>query len=131
MVIFMAREFTLKGATIQELKGMSIEDFAKICGSRERRTLKRGFTDVEKKLLARIRKNPKKFHRTHSRELVITPELLGVKLGIHNGKEYITIEITPEHLGHRLGEFVPTRKLVKHSAPGFGATRSSKYVPLK
>ncbi len=127
----MVREFTLKGATIQELKGMSIEDFAKICSSRERRALKRGFTDVEKKLLTRIRKNPKKFHRTHAREMVITPELLGVKLGIHSGKEYITLEITPEHLGHRLGEFAPTRKLVKHSAPGFGATRSSKYVPLK
>ena len=127
----MVREFTFRGATIQELKGMSIEDFAKICSSRERRALKRGFTDVEKKLLLRIRKNPKKFHRTHARELVITPELLGVKLGIHNGKEYITLEINPEHLGHRLGEFVMTRKLVKHSAPGFGATRSSKYVPLK
>jgi small subunit ribosomal protein S19 len=127
----MAREFTFRGATIEELKGMSIEDFSRLCSSRERRALKRGFTDVEKKLLLRIRKNPKKFHRTHAREMLIIPELLGVKLGIHNGKEYITLEIKPEHLGHRLGEFVMTRKLVKHSAPGFGATRSSKYVPLK
>jgi small subunit ribosomal protein S19 len=127
----MVREFTLKGATIQELKGMSTEDFAKLCSSRERRALKRGFTEIEKKLLIRIRKNPGKFHRTRSRGMVVTPEFLGVKLGVHNGKEYIPLEIKPEHLGHRLGEFVPTRKVVKHSAPGFGATRSSKYVPLK
>jgi small subunit ribosomal protein S19 len=127
----MVREFMFKGAKIQDLKGMSLEDFAKICKSRERRALKRGFTEVEKKLLIKIRKNPKKFHRTHAREMVIVPELLGVKLGIHNGKEYVTVEIAPEHLGRRLGEFAQTRRQVKHSAPGFGATRSSKYVPLK
>lgn len=127
----MAREFTFKGATIQDLKGMSIEDFTKLCKSHGKRTLKRGFTDAEKKLLIRIKKNPEGFHRTRSREMIIIPELIGVKLGIHNGKEYVTLEIRPEHMGHRLGEFVPTRKLVKHSSPGFGATRSSKYVPLK
>lgn len=127
----MVREFRFRGLTAQELRGMSPEEFAKLCKSRERRALKRGLTPVEKKLLLRIRKNPKKFHRTRARGMVITPELLGVKLGIHNGKEYVPLEIVPEHLGHRLGEFVPTRKLVKHSAPGFGATRSSKYVPLK
>jgi small subunit ribosomal protein S19 len=127
----MVREFRFRGATIQELRGMGPEDFARLCKSRERRALKRGFTPVEKKLLLRIRKNPKKFHRTHAREMVIVPEFLGVKLGIHNGKEYVPLEVMPEHLGHRLGEFAPTRKLVKHSAPGFGATRSSKYVPLK
>jgi small subunit ribosomal protein S19 len=50
---------------------------------------------------------------------------------VHNGKEYVPVEITAEKLGHRLGEFALTRKQVKHSAPGFGATRSSKYIPLK
>lgn len=127
----MVREFAFRGAGINELKGMSAEDFAKLCRSRERRALKRGFTEIEKKLLIRIRKKPGKFHRTHAREMVIVPEMLGARLGVHNGKEYVTVEIKPEHLGHRLGEFAPTRKLVKHSAPGFGATRSSKYVPLK
>jgi len=127
----MAREFTFKGATLEQLKGMRIEEFAKLCTARERRSLKRGFTEVEKKLLLKIKKNPKKFHRTHAREMVIVPEMLGAKIGVYNGKEYVPIEIGPQHLGHRLGEFVLTRKVVKHSAPGFGATRSSKYVPLK
>ncbi len=56
---------------------------------------------------------------------------VGIKIGVYSGKEYVPLEIKPEMLGHRLGEFVMTRKQVKHSAPGFGATRSSKFVPLK
>jgi small subunit ribosomal protein S19 len=63
--------------------------------------------------------------------MVIIPEMVGVKIGIHNGKEYVSVDIKPEMLGHRLGEFAMTRKPVKHSSPGFGATRSSKFVPLK
>jgi small subunit ribosomal protein S19 len=127
----MAKEFAFRGASLDQLREMSVEDFARLCSSRERRALKRGFTDVEKKLLLRVKKNPKGFHRTRAREMVIVPDLLGVKLGVHNGKEYVPLEIRPEHLGRRIGDFVMTRKLVKHSAPGFGATRSSKYVPLK
>ena len=127
----MAREFTFRGVTLDQLKDMPADDFAKLCSSRERRALKRGFTEVEKKLLLRVKKNPMKFHRTHAREMVVVPQLLGVKLGVHNGKEYVTLEIGPQHLGRRLGDFVLTRRVVKHSAPGFGATRSSKYVPLK
>jgi small subunit ribosomal protein S19 len=127
----MVREFMFRGMRIQELKSMSIEDFARLCRNRERRALRRGFTEKEKKLLLNVRKNPGKFHKTHARDMVIIPELLGIKMGIHNGKEYTTLEIKPEHLGHRLGEFAPSRKMVKHSAPGFGATKSSKYVPLK
>ncbi len=127
----MVREFKFKGKSMQELKGMSLDDFAKLCRSREKRALKRGFSEQEKKLLLRIRKNPQKFHKTHVREMVIIPELLGVRMGVYNGKEFVTLDIKPDHLGHRLGEFSQTRRMVKHSAPGFGATRSSKYVPLK
>ena len=124
-------KFTYRGKDIEEVKKMNLEEFSKLLTSRERRALKRGFTDPEKKLLMNIRENPDKFHKTHSREMVIIPEMIGVKLGIHNGKEFVAVEIRPEMIGHRLGEFVMTRKNVKHSAPGFGATRSSKYVPLK
>ena len=127
----MVRVFILKGKSIQDIKGMSIDDFARLVPSRQRRSLKRGFTEQEKKLLMNIRKNPQKFHKTHEREMIIVPEFLGVKLGVYNGKEFVTLDVRPEHLGHRLGEFSQSRRMVKHSAPGFGATRSSKYVPLK
>ena len=124
-------KFEMRGKELEEIKGMGLDDFRKIITSRERRSLRRGLTEDQKKLLMKIRKNPGKFHRTKSREMVITPGMLGVKMGVYNGKEYVTIEMKPEMLGHRLGEFAMTRKQIKHSAPGFGATRSSKFVPLK
>ncbi|RLJ08942.1 MAG: 30S ribosomal protein S19 [Candidatus Aenigmatarchaeota archaeon] len=120
-----------KGFDKKEIKKMSIEEFAKIATARIRRSLKRGFTEEQKKFLENIRKNPNKFHKTHHRDMVIVPEMIGVKIGVYNGKEFVPVEIKPEMLGHRLGEFALTRKQVKHSAPGFGATRSSKYIPLK
>ena len=127
----MPSKFTYRGKSEEELRKMSMEEFSKLLTSRERRALKKGFTEKEKKLLVNIRQNPGKFHKTHTREMIIIPEMIGVKMGIHNGKEFVAMEIRPEMIGHRLGEFVITRKMVKHSAPGFGATKSSKYVPLK
>jgi len=124
-------KFEYRGKTLEEIKGMGLEEFRKLVNSRQRRSLKRGFREAQKKLLESIRKDRTKFHRLKCRDLIIIPELIGVKLGIYNGKEYLQLGIRPEMIGHRLGEFVPTRKIVKHSAPGFGATRSSKYIPLK
>jgi small subunit ribosomal protein S19 len=124
-------KFIYRGKEIEELKKMNLEEFSKIITSHERRALRRGFTENEKKLLLKIREKPNGFYKTHSREMVIIPEMVGVKIGIHNGKEFVSVDIKPEMLGHRLGEFVMTRRPVKHSSPGFGATKSSKYVPLK
>lgn len=124
-------KFTFRNRSLEELQNMSIEEFSLLLKSRQRRSLKRGLTETQKKLLEKIKKNPKKFHRTRCREMIILPQMIGVKIGVHNGKEYVPLEIKPEMLGHRLGEFALTRKGVKHSAPGFGATRSSKFVPLK
>ena len=127
----MPGKFTFRGKEIEEIQKMNLEEFAKIVNSRERRAIKRGFTPQEKKLLMNIRQNPGKYHKTHSREMVIIPEMVGKKIGVHSGKEFVSLDIKPEMIGHRLGEFVLTRRMVKHSAPGFGATKSSKYVPLK
>jgi len=124
-------KFEFRGKSLEEIKAMNMDQFSKLIPSRDRRALRRGFTEREKKLLEKIRKSPGKFHRTRCREMVIIPEMVGIKIGIHNGKEYVPLEIRPEMLGHRLGELTMTRKPVKHSAPGFGATRSSKFVPLK
>lgn len=127
----MVRIFKFRGKTLEELKKMSLEEFSKILTSRERRTLLKGLTERQKKLLKEIRENPKKFHKTHERDMIILPEMVDVKLGVYNGKEYKTVEITPKKIGHRLGEFVMTRQRVLHSAPGVGATRGSKHIPLK
>lgn len=124
-------KFSYKGKSMEEINNLSLEDFSRLLTSRARRALKKGLTGTQKKLLEDIRRGPGKFHRTHCREMVIIPEMVGAKLGIYNGKEFVSLEIKDYMIGHRLGEFILTRKQVKHSAPGFGATRSSKFVPLK
>lgn len=125
--IWKGKEFT----TIEEVRAIPLEEYKKLIPSRYRRSLNSGFTENQKKLLEKIRADPKGFHRTKCRGMVIIPEMVGIRLGVHSGKEYVSVDIRPEMLGHRIGEFVPTRKQIKHSAPGFGATRSSKFVPLK
>ncbi len=124
-------EIKFRGLEFEQVKKLSLEEFSNLLPSRDRRALRRGFTDAEKKLLKSVRKNPKKFHKTQAREMIIIPEFVGQRIGIHNGKEFVAVDIRPEMIGHRLGEFALTRKSVKHSAPGFGATKSSKFVPLK
>jgi small subunit ribosomal protein S19 len=127
----MVQKFAMRGKSWEEMEKMRPEEFAKLLPSRQRRALKRGLTEQEKRLLENIRIDRKKFHKTHCREMVIIPEMVGVKVGVHNGKEFVAIDVKPEMLGHRLGEYAMTRKKVEHSAPGFGATKSSKFVPLK
>jgi small subunit ribosomal protein S19 len=126
----MAKIFTFKGKTVEELKKMSIDEFIKLIPSRERRHIKRGLSDKEKKFLEKLKKSDKPV-RTHLREMVIVPDMIDKKVLLHSGKEWLLVTIKPEMLGHRLGEFVLTRKKVMHSAPGVGATRASKFLPLK
>ena len=124
-------KFEFRGKTLEEVQKTPLEEFTKLLTSKERRKMRRGMAPIEKKLLSDLKKDMKKFHRTRAREMIIIPEMIGARLGIYNGKEYVTVDIKPEMLGHRLGEFALTRKTVKHSAPGFGATKGSKFIPLK
>ncbi len=128
----MARKITWKGFEIDRLKAMPLEEFIKLTTSKERRTLKRMSLKF-KKFIEKFRKAKlkKKIVKTHLREMVIIPEMLETKIAVHNGKTFQEIFITPKMLGHRLGEFAITTKLVKHSAAGVGATRGSKAIELK
>jgi small subunit ribosomal protein S19 len=130
----MARKFNYRGRAPEELRRMSAEEFTSLLTSRARRFVKRG----HKKYRALL-EDAKKVSaaggtgvvKTHVREAVIIPEWLGLKFGVHNGKEFKVIEITPEKIGRRLGEYAHTTGPVKHSGPGVGATRGSKFIPLK
>lgn len=127
----MAKVFLFRGFDLQTLKQMPLKDFAKLVESRARRKLvKRGMTEQEKKLLLDLR-NMVDPVKTHCREMVIIPEMVGRTIYVHAGREFVRVDIITEMLGHRLGEFAETRKRVRHGAPGMGATKSSMFVPLK
>lgn len=125
-------EFLYKGKKVVELKR---EEFVELLSSRERRKFKRGLTDQETKLLEKLdlfkEQKGKKFIRTHCRDMVILPEMIGHRLGIYNGKEFVTVDILKEMVGHRLGEFSLTRKRVQHGAAGIGASRGTKFSASK
>lgn len=134
----MPRVFTYRGYTIEQLLKMPMDQFIQLLPSRQRRSLKRGLTIEQRKLLERTRearklmeKGEKVRIRTHCRDMIILPEMVGLTIYIHNGKEFIPVTVTAEMIGHYLGEFAITNKRVIHGAPGLRATRSSMYVPLK
>lgn len=124
------KEFTLYGKTLEELKGMSVDDFAKIAPARARRSLRRGLTSAQQSLIEKIRKNKRNIE-THCRNMIILPEMLGLTIKVHDGKSFIPLTIEPDMLGHALGEFAITRKKIAHSAPGVGATRSTSSMSVK
>ncbi len=126
------KEFTYRGFTIDELRGMPLQDVIDLLPARARRSWVRGLDDERLTFVEKLRANgTEEALRTHCRDVPILPDFVGKKVAVHNGKEYATVEIKPEMIGHYLGEFAMTRKEVKHSGPGVGATRSSKFMPLK
>lgn len=129
----MPKEFAYRGYTLGQLQEMSMDEFINLLPSRHRRSLHRGLTPEQRILLEKIRKVKEngKAVKTHVRDVIILPEMVGVTLLVHNGKEFVSVEIKPEMIGHYLGEFAITNKPVKHGTPGIGASRSSMYVPLK
>ena len=124
------KEFTYRGKTIEELQKLSINEFAELIPARPRRSLKRGLTEQHKILIKKIKANQNNI-KTHCRDFVILPEMIGLTLGIYNGREFVKVTIQDEMIGHYLGEFTYNRKRVEHSAPGIGATRSSAALSVK
>jgi small subunit ribosomal protein S19 len=123
-------EFTYHGHKVEDLQQMGISDLIPIMPSRVRRKFIRGLSREEEKLLSEM-KSGKERIRTHLRDMVILPEMVGKTIEIYNGKDFISVEIQPEAVFHYFGEFSLTRRRVAHGSAGIGATRSSKYVPLK
>jgi len=121
------KEFTYRGKTIEELKALEVREFAKYLKSRQRRVLLRQFQEIEK-FINRSRKKieNKKQIKTHQRDLVVVPQMIGMKIHVYNGRAFIPFEVIGEMLGHKFGEFAPTRAKVSHGSAGVGATKGSK-----
>jgi small subunit ribosomal protein S19 len=129
------KEFRYRGHSLEEMQSMSTENMLQLLPSRARRSLNRGVSEEKRKLLEDVRatKDGKLEGqiKTHARDMIVLPSMVGLTIGVHNGKEFVTLQIKPEMIGRYLGEFVITNKKVVHGTPGIGASRSSLYVPLK
>ena len=123
-------EFTYRGHSIEDLQQMALSELLPLMPARVRRKFERGLSPEHEKFLSGIRSGDAKL-RTHLRDMVILPEMVGKTIEVHNGKEFQKVEIQPEAVFHYIGEFALTRRRVSHGSAGIGATRSSKYVPLK
>lgn len=135
----MARKiFKYRGYTLEELQEMSLEEVIELLPSRQRRSLKRGFLPRQEKVLAKMEKvdienndGRPEVIKTHCRDMIVLPNMVGYTFGIYNGREFVEVTIKPEMIGCYFGEFSQTRGRVQHGDPGMGATRSSMFVPLK
>jgi small subunit ribosomal protein S19 len=127
----MPKNFQYRGRSVEELKSMSMDEFINLLPSRMKRSLRRGLTNEQKIILEHIRNEDEKPIRTHARDMVVLPEMVGKSIFVHSGQEFVELRINEKMLGHYLGEFVITNKLVRHGKPGIGASRSSMYIPLK
>ncbi|XP_061457815.1 small ribosomal subunit protein uS19 [Rhineura floridana] len=133
------RKFTYRGVDLDQLLDMSYEQLMQLYSARQRRRLNRGLRRKQHSLLKRLRKAKKdappmekpEVVKTHLRDMIILPEMVGSMVGVYNGKTFNQVEIKPEMIGHYLGEFSITYKPVKHGRPGIGATHSSRFIPLK
>jgi small subunit ribosomal protein S19 len=134
----MPKEFMYRGYSLNQLQNLAMDEFINLLPSRQRRSLHHGFAPEHRILLEKVRKAKEALRqgkpvtvKTHLRDMIILPEMVAVSIAVHNGKEFVAVEIKPEMIGHYLGEFAITNKPVKHGTPGIGASRSSMYVPLK
>lgn len=115
-----------RGKNLEELKKMDVRESAKYLPSGSRHSVLRHFDIIEKfiKKCEFLSAQNKKI-RTHLRDIVVVPKLVGFKVSIHSGKAFNDVIISHKMIGHRLGEFAMTRSKVSHGAPGIGATKSS------
>ncbi len=126
------KEFTFRGKTLEELKQLGIKEFSKLLKSKSRRYVLRNYQEIERFVkMARGKLNRNKKIRTHKRDMIIIPELIGMNIQIHNGKEFTPVEITGEMMGHKFGEFALTRSKVTHTKAGVGATKGTKHQAKK
>ncbi|WP_243681524.1 30S ribosomal protein S19 [Vulcanisaeta souniana] len=127
------------GFTFEEISKMSMEEFIKLLPARQRRSLMRGLKPEHRKFLEKVRRarklvieGKKVTLKTHTRDMIILPEMVGLTIAVYNGITYLPITISPWHVGHYLGgEFVITSKIVQHGEPGLKATRSTLHIASK
>ncbi|GFH24586.1 S15 ribosomal protein [Haematococcus lacustris] len=133
------RKFTFRGVDLDNLLDLTSDKLVDLFHARARRRLQRGLKRKPLALIKKLRKAKKEAVggekpnpvRTHLRNMIIMPEMIGSVIGVYNGKTFNQVEIKPEMVAHYLAEFSISYKPVKHGRPGIGATHSSRFIPLK
>ena len=122
-----SKEKRYRGQSLEYLRSIDVRESAKFLPASSRRAILRNFDVVEKFVKSCEKKiERKKKIRTHKRDIVVVPKMVGMSIGVHNGRGFQDVPIIMEMIGHRLGEFALTRVRVKHSSAGIGATKSSR-----
>ncbi|SMR44923.1 unnamed protein product [Zymoseptoria tritici ST99CH_3D1] len=132
------RKFSYRGIDLDELLDLSSEQLRDVVHARARRRFNRGLKRKPMGLIKKLRKAKQEAKpnekpdlvKTHLRDMIIVPEMIGSVVGVYSGKEFNQVEIKPEMVGHYLAEFSISYKPVKHGRPGIGATHSSRFIPL-
>ncbi|KAM3932396.1 small ribosomal subunit protein uS19-like [Leptodactylus fuscus] len=132
-------KFTYRGVDLEQLLDLSYEQVMQLYCAHQCQRLNRGLHRKQNSLLKRHLMDKKEAPlmekpeviKTHLRDMIILPEMVGSMVGVYNGKSFNQVEIKPEMIGHYLGEFSITYKPVKHCRPAIGATQSSRFIPLK
>merc|ERR1712157_558346 len=133
------RKFTFRGIDLEQLLDMNKNELVELFCARPRRKFQRGLKRKAHALIKKLNKAKKEAPagekpeavRTHLRNMIIVPEMIGSVVGVYNGKSFNQVEIRPEMIGHYLGEFSITYKPTAHGRPGIGSTNSSRFIPLK
>ena len=122
--------FKFRGKTIEELQQLDIQQFGELLKSRKRRSIRRGVPEHQTKFMEKLEKGKPKL-RTHRRDIIITPNMIGKTIEVYNGRKFVPLIVNEEMIGYYLGEFVQTRKIASHKGTGVGATKSSKHQGKK
>ncbi|WWC73263.1 40S ribosomal protein uS19 [Kwoniella pini CBS 10737] len=117
------KKYQYRGVELDQLLDLSNEDFIELVHARARRRFQRGLKRRPLGLIKKLRKSKKEagpnekpaMVKTHLRDMIIVPEMIGSVVGVYNGKTFTTVEVKPEMTGHYLGEFSITYKPVGHS----------------
>lgn len=127
------KKYTYQGIELDNLKKMPLSDLKKHLPSALRRHINRGFSQEEYDLITHCSQDhaDEAIITTKCRNMMVLPVMIGKIIGIHNGNQFVEVEIKPDMISRRFKDLVPTKSSKAHGRPGVGATSSSKFVPLK
>ena len=132
------KKFTFRGIELEALLDLTNDELMDLVTCRARRRMSRGLKRKPMALIKRLRQAKKEAEpgekprgiKTHLRNMIIVPEMIGSIVGIYNGKMFCGVEMKPEMVGMYLGEFAITYKPVRHGRPGVSAATQTRFIPL-